>query len=355
MKLRVGFLKKKDNIDSQFGFVNFKIHSDAVVAVDKLNNSKFKAYPNLLLCCRAQKKAERQAELRRLYEQRRRERINKFQGLNIYVKNIEDHISEEKLRKEFEPYGTIISLKIMGNDKGGGHKGFGFVCYSNQEEAQRAITEIGKNRILPGCSKPLYVAIHEPREIRQQRFSSRRNQKPQQTVYSSQGPVFYQPNVPPYNQQMMRPHQNWTQIQNMGGMPNFVMQQPPPQGGRGRGGNRSRGGGERNMGEPRGQQQQPQPRRFDINELQQFPTSRHKDILGENLYKRIEEREPQLASKITGMIVHSEDFSIESVIELINDDSKLDNIIKEAKAFIESQSSGQTEQEQEEGRVDNDS
>jgi len=313
-----------------------------------MNNSNFKGYPNLLLCCRAQKKAERQAELRRLYEQRRRERINKFQGLNIYVKNIEDHISEEKLRKEFEPYGTIISLKIMGIDKEGGHKGFGFVCYSTQEEAQKAIVEIGKNKILPGCSKPLYVAIHEPREIRQQRFSSRRNQKPQQPVYSSQGPVFYQPNVGPYNQQMMRPPQNWTQIQNMGGMPNFVMQQPQ-QGGRGRGG-RNRGGGggsggERNMAEPRVQQPQPQSRRFDINELQQFPQSRHKDILGENLYKRIEEREPQLASKITGMIVHSEDFSIESVVELINDDSKLDNIIKEAKVFIESQS-GQPEQQE---------
>jgi len=237
----------------------------------------------------------------------------------------------------------------MGNDKGngGGHKGFGFVCYSTQEEANRAIQEIGKTKILPGCSKPLYVAIHEPREIRQQRFSSRRNQKPQQTVYSQQGPVFYQSTVPPYNQQMMRPPQNWAQIQNMGGMPNFVMQQPPPQGGRGRGGNRSRGGERNNMPgqEPRGQQQQPQPRRFDINELQQFPTSRHKDILGENLYKRIEEREPQLASKITGMIVHSEDFSIESVVELINDDSKLDNIIKEAKAFIESQSSVTEQQE----------
>jgi len=45
------------------------------------------------------------------------------------------------------------------------------------------------------------------------------------------------------------------------------------------------------------------------------------------------------------MIVHSEDFSIESVVELINDDSKLDNIIKEAKAFIESQSSVTEQQE----------
>jgi len=278
----------------------------------------------------SKKKAERYAELRKLYELRRRERIKKFQGLNVYIKNIEDHVSDEVLRKVFEPYGTIENLTIM--KEKGVSKGFGFVCFSTPEEAQRAITEIGKNKILPGCSKPLYVAIHESREIRQQRFSRVRNPKMnQQQMYPNQ--VYY-----PSGFNMMRPGggQNWT------GQPN--MQQIPPggympqtggrggRGGRGRGG--GRGGSTTHM-------------KIDVNEISQLPQNRQKEILGELLLKRIEEKDPINASKITGMIVHSQDYTPESVTELINEDDKLDKIVREARSFLEQQQQGldQTEEE----------
>lgn len=35
-----------------------------------------------------------------------------FQGVNLYVKNLDDGIDDEKLRKEFSPYGTITSAKV---------------------------------------------------------------------------------------------------------------------------------------------------------------------------------------------------------------------------------------------------
>lgn len=35
-----------------------------------------------------------------------------FQGVNLYVKNLDDSIDNEKLRKEFAPYGTITSAKV---------------------------------------------------------------------------------------------------------------------------------------------------------------------------------------------------------------------------------------------------
>jgi len=269
--------------------------------------------------------------LRKLYEMRRRERIHKFQGLNVYVKNIEDHITEDKLRKEFEPYGKIVSLTIMTNEKRVS-KGFGFVCYSTPEEAQRAIAEVGKNKLLPGCSKPLYVAIHEPREIRQQRFTNTRNRSqkmpPQQPMYSGQGSVYYPQSVP-YQQTMVRPN-NWPQNSGQMQMPGYVLpQQTGGRGGRGTGRGGRGGGGQRNR---------------EMNELSQQPVARQKDLLGEQLFNRIKEREPDLSSKITGMIIHSEDFSIESVVELISDDAKLDNIIKEAKNFIERQEEPQNEQ-----------
>lgn len=35
-----------------------------------------------------------------------------FQGVNLYVKNLDDSIDDEKLRKEFSPYGVITSAKV---------------------------------------------------------------------------------------------------------------------------------------------------------------------------------------------------------------------------------------------------
>lgn len=62
---------------------------------------------------RAQKKAERQQELKRKFEQLKMERLNRFQGVNLYVKNIDDNIDDERLRKEFTPFGTITSAKVI--------------------------------------------------------------------------------------------------------------------------------------------------------------------------------------------------------------------------------------------------
>lgn len=62
---------------------------------------------------RAQKKAERQAELRDRFERLKLERINRYQGVNLYVKNLDDVIDDERLRKEFATYGNITSAKVQ--------------------------------------------------------------------------------------------------------------------------------------------------------------------------------------------------------------------------------------------------
>jgi polyadenylate-binding protein len=62
---------------------------------------------------RAQKKAERQQELKRKFEQLKIERMNRYQGVNLYVKNLDDTIDDERLRKEFTPFGTITSAKVV--------------------------------------------------------------------------------------------------------------------------------------------------------------------------------------------------------------------------------------------------
>ena len=93
-----------------FGFVSFEDSESAEKAVDDLNGTEMNG--KTLFVGRAQKKAERQQELKKKFEQLKLERLNRYQGVNLYVKNLDDSIDDERLRKEFTPYGTITSARV---------------------------------------------------------------------------------------------------------------------------------------------------------------------------------------------------------------------------------------------------
>jgi RNA recognition motif-containing protein len=64
-----------------FGFVNFESHDQAQVAVEVLHDSEYKG--RKLFVSRAQKKAEREDELRKTYEAAKQEKMSKYQGVNV--------------------------------------------------------------------------------------------------------------------------------------------------------------------------------------------------------------------------------------------------------------------------------
>uniref|UniRef100_A0A668RQV8 Polyadenylate-binding protein n=1 Tax=Oreochromis aureus TaxID=47969 RepID=A0A668RQV8_OREAU len=140
-----------------FGFVSFERHEDAQKAVDEMNGKEMNG--KLMYVGRAQKKVERQTELKRKFEQMKQDRMTRYQGVNLYVKNLDDGIDDERLRKEFSPFGTITSAKVM--MEGGRSKGFGFVCFSSPEEA----------------TKPLYVALAQRKEERQAHLTNQYMQR----------------------------------------------------------------------------------------------------------------------------------------------------------------------------------
>uniref|UniRef100_A0A8C5A7U6 Polyadenylate-binding protein n=1 Tax=Gadus morhua TaxID=8049 RepID=A0A8C5A7U6_GADMO len=206
-----------------FGFVSYEKHEDANRAVEEMNGTEVQG--KTVFVGRAQKKMERQAELKRRFEMLKQERISRYQGVNLYIKNLDDTIDDEKLRKEFSPFGSITSAKVMLEE--GRSKGFGFVCFSSPEEATKAVTEMN-GRIVG--SKPLYVALAQRKEERKAHLTNQYMQRiagmralPANAIINQFQPAsgYFMPAVPqaqnrttyyaPNQMAQMRPNPRWQQ------------------------------------------------------------------------------------------------------------------------------------------------
>ncbi|KAG7698891.1 hypothetical protein KL930_002322 [Ogataea haglerorum] len=346
------FLSKDESGKSRgFGFVNFEKHEDAVKAVEELNNKDIDGQK--LYVGRAQKKSERMESLKHQYEAARQEQLNKYQGYNLFVKNLDDSIDDAKLEEEFKPYGTITSAKVMLDDAGKS-KGFGFVCYSSPEEATKAITEMHQRMV---AGKPLYVALAQRKEVRRSQLSQQiqaRNQMRMQQAAAQGGmgqfvaPMFYGQNpgfLPPGargapfaapGQQMMmqqgmpRPGQGVPVSPGQfrvgpNGQPVPMYMQPVfneyPQNGRmpqQRYYQNARPGQQPPQAGPRGKREDgAAPSLAQV--LPQFPPEQQKRMLGEELYPLIvatgKAQDPEAAGKITGMMLEMDNQQILALLE----------------------------------------
>ena len=152
--------KKEDGTSNGFGFVNFKEAAHAQEAVNAMN--KLELNGKQLYVGRAQKKAEREEILKKEYEQIK----GKQNGINLFIKNIDDTVDTDRLREKFSRFGSIKSAEVKKKD--GKSVGFGFVCFHNWDDAARAIGEMN-GRMLG--RKPLYVALAQRREDRSAQFA----------------------------------------------------------------------------------------------------------------------------------------------------------------------------------------
>jgi polyadenylate-binding protein len=462
-----------------FGFVNFADHEVASKAVDELNDKDF--HGKNLYVGRAQKKHEREEELRKQYEAARMEKASKYQGVNLYVKNLTEDVDDDKLRDLFSGYGTITSAKVMRetadrtaspatddkdkenkkedaekpaeegkaeNEEGatedskddngdnkketktgsktfGKSKGFGFVCFSNPDEASKAVSEMNQKMV---NGKPLYVALAQRKDVRKSQLEASiqaRNTLRQQQQAAAAGlpqgyiqpAVFYGPGqqflppgaqrgmqfgaqpgmvlpgmqqggrgqfpggfpqqgrgipqgqqLPPnfglpgqmpfiqnpalvngmYNNpqalaqmqaQMGRGAGGRGQMQGMQGMPPNMQGMGGARGGpnfpqgAGRGGMQNIPGGQ---GAPRIPPQgrgQALPSREEVStpstlgNLASLPPSQQKQMLGEAIYPKIQQLQPELAGKITGMLLEMDNSEL---LTLVDDDAALRSKVDEA-------------------------
>lgn len=374
-KVQSAVIMKSDNTgeSKKFGFVNYANHEDAVKAIESLHaKKKLGKAEKEVYVQRAQKKMEREQILKK----QREERAQKYQGINLYVKNLDDKVTDEMLNAHFAEFGKITSARVMRDDKENS-KGFGFVCFTTPEEASKAVTE-RHNSMLSG--KPIYVALAERKEMRRAKLEAqhavRRMAGPNIPGVPYGTPVFYPP-------QAQAPRQGF-----MGYPPQGVVRgptrwtgpaggQPPRSGypianymvpGVARGAARGRGG---QQGGPRGgaaggaggnsrnfkytpnarNQQQTQPGAGAKSEgishhpsitnsvLHSATPEERKQILGENLFSRIRAVEPDKAPKITGMLLESLDF--QELMGLLESQEALQEKIDEAVAVLSAHVGGE--------------
>ena len=393
--------KPEDNNQNLgYGFVNFAEHEAAAAAVENLNNKEYKTVVDgeevgqPLYVGRAQKKAERERELRAKFEAEKMDRISKFQGVNLYVKNLDESVTDDMLRDEFSAMGTITSARVMKDNKDGRSRGFGFVCYSAPEEATRAVNEMNGKLM---ANKPIFVALAQRREVRRAQLEAQHANRggpggpvqpgmmrgpmggpmgyPGMPMYMQRpGPGGMQPAYPMMPQMMAGPGRGGPQArgypmmgqQGRGGYP-MPYGVPVPQQGRGGRGPMGRGGrggpmppGQqpikfnqqvRNAGGPMGggQPMPPPPQggappmsegALTASALASASPAEQKNMLGERLYPLIHQSQPDLAGKITGMLLEMDNSEL---LHLLESPEALNSKISEALHVLEAHAAGQKE------------
>ncbi|KAK9143426.1 hypothetical protein Syun_012826 [Stephania yunnanensis] len=71
---------------------------------------------------RAQTKAKREQMIPRQVEERKKEQLQKYEGSNVYVKNVSDDVDDVEVQENFSKFGKVASAKIM-HDKTGVSEG----------------------------------------------------------------------------------------------------------------------------------------------------------------------------------------------------------------------------------------
>ena len=65
-------------------------------------------------------------------------------GKTVYVGNMSHESTDDKLRELFTPHGEVVEAKVVTDRQTGRSRGFGFVLYNTEEEAQKALSMDGE-------------------------------------------------------------------------------------------------------------------------------------------------------------------------------------------------------------------
>ena len=122
-----------------FGFVDFKTHEQALKAIDELNGLELETKKIKVAFARPAGQDIKQA--------------------NLYIKNIPSHWTQDDVRKLFEPYGNIIQIRVLGDNRG-----IAFVLYDLRKQAEDA-REALKGTTVEGNEAPLEIKFAADKKV----------------------------------------------------------------------------------------------------------------------------------------------------------------------------------------------
>jgi len=302
---------------------------------DEAKEKRLPAY--CLLVSASKSKAERDAEMKKRQDNKPPER----EGIKLYIRNLPKDMNDEGLKSLFTDFGTVTDIKAVLDKESGECRGYGFVRYATMEEATAAVTAMHLKEAIPG-QPPLHVGLAGGKGGEKggkgdgkgkgkgkgcgkgcgygggkgMGFGYMPGQMP--GMYPGQpypmmpmqgmpGQMMQRPPMPamgPYGHpmQMMRPNMMppYPQRPGMPGMPMpgampMAMPGQPPM-----------------PGQPAAA---PAPGQITAASLAGMPPHARKQMFGEKLYPMITRFEPQMAGKITGMLLEMEDAELLVLLE----------------------------------------
>ena len=326
----------KDDNNRDYAIIIFSEAGNARKAKEELNDKKLNEKDELpLYVDLLQKKSERKRILANKITENNNKLNQENKNCNLYVKNLPRELTEEKMKEIFSKVGEVKSVKkdkyILQTKENGKDveyvesRGFGYVCYTKEEDAKKAIEEFNEKK-LPGFENspmPVLVSIFMPKNERKQFLSKLQEQEnnfsmnPPQYSYPMLYPMPPRPIPNRFGNNYKKPKYPPKQIQQ-----NQIMNQQ----------NINQGSSEEtkqinnNSDEP------------SMEKLKTLNPEEQKDYLGEFLFKKIEQHpiaqshnlDVDTISKITGMIL-----GIESIEEIYGITINNDNITARIKEGLE--------------------
>lgn len=84
----------------------------------------------------------------------------------LFIGNLPWSINEQSLKDLFAPFGEISEVVVINDRYTGRSKGFGFVTFVNEADAEKAIAEMAEKEVE---NRKIIVNVAKPREERRDR------------------------------------------------------------------------------------------------------------------------------------------------------------------------------------------
>lgn len=89
----------------------------------------------------------------------------------LYCGNLPFSMNNDELRELFAQFGEIVEANVITDRQSGRSKGFGFVEFTNAEDAQAAMEALNESEV---GGRNIFVKVAKPKEPRENRFSGGR-------------------------------------------------------------------------------------------------------------------------------------------------------------------------------------